>query len=82
LDHVLELACDTKELQRRILHRAKKEGRADDTPAVVAERLATYFTQTAPLLDYYRQRGLLRSIDGMQSPDAVFEDVCEAMKVT
>ncbi len=80
LDHVVELACDDEELQRRILHRAKKEGRADDTPAVVAERLATYFKQTEPLLDHYRQRGLLRSIDGMQSPDAVFEDICEAMK--
>src|SRR6266853_2011678 len=39
--------------------------RADDRPEAVATRLAAYRNQTAPILPYYRDRGILRSIDGM-----------------
>ena len=46
--------------------------RADDAPAVVRERLRVYHEKTAPLVRYYDQRGLLSTIDGEQSPDAVF----------
>jgi len=38
--------------------------RTDDTEAVVSKRLAVYMEQTAPLIAYYRQRGLLREVDG------------------
>jgi adenylate kinase len=46
--------------------------REDDRPAVVRERLRVYREKTAPLVDYYRQRGLLRSVDGEQEPETVF----------
>src|SRR5262249_10080080 len=39
--------------------------RADDRPEAVATRLAAYRNQTAPILPYYRDRGILRSVDGM-----------------
>ncbi len=45
--------------------------RADDRPEAVLRRLKVYDQQTAPLADYYRQRGLLREIDGQQPPDEV-----------
>jgi adenylate kinase len=45
--------------------------REDDQPAVVAKRLAVYREQTLPLLDFYAQRGVLRSIDGNRSPREV-----------
>lgn len=45
--------------------------RPDDRPEAVAIRLKVYDEQTAPLLDHYRQRGLLRSIDASGSPDDV-----------
>jgi adenylate kinase len=45
--------------------------RDDDQQAVVAKRLAVYREQTMPLLDFYAQRGLLRSIDGNRSPREV-----------
>jgi adenylate kinase len=45
--------------------------RADDRPETVKERLAAYRQQTAPILPYYRAKGLLRSVDGMADPDQV-----------
>jgi adenylate kinase len=45
--------------------------RPDDLPEAVATRLEVYARQTAPLLDFYRQRGLLRAIDAAGSPEAV-----------
>ncbi len=41
--------------------------RPDDVPATVRRRLQVYFEQTAPLLDYYRQQGVLREVDGERS---------------
>lgn len=74
LDAVLELKVDEEELIRRLLGRAQGANapRADDTPEAIPKRLEVYRAQTAPLLDYYRQRGLLREIDGTGSPDEVF----------
>ena len=45
--------------------------RADDRPEAVKTRLAAYRNQTAPILPYYRARGILRSVDGMAEIDEV-----------
>jgi adenylate kinase len=49
--------------------------RADDRPETVRARLAVYRDQTAPILPYYRAKGLLRSIDGMAPPDEVTREI-------
>ncbi len=49
--------------------------RADDTPEAVPNRLAVYHRQTAPVLAYYRERGLLRSMDGTRGSAAVAQDI-------
>ena len=72
LDVVLELQCDEAELSRRLLERAKLEGRADDTPDTIANRHRTYREQTTPLLAYYNERGVLRSVNGIQTREEVF----------
>lgn len=54
--------------------------RADDKAETVRERLAAYHAQTAPLLPYYRKRGVLRSVDGMADIDAVTAQMEEAVK--
>ena len=53
----------------------RSEGRSDDNPETVRERLRVYHRETEPLADYYEERGLLRRVDGAQSPDAVHDDV-------
>jgi len=55
------------------------EQRPDDTLEVVSERLATYDAKTAPLIDYYRQTGLLVTIDGLKPIDEVSADVLRAI---
>jgi adenylate kinase len=46
--------------------------RDDDTVETVSNRLAVYERNTAPLIEYYRERGLLRPVDGNQPVDDVF----------
>ena len=71
LDAVVELTVDTDEVVQRLLARAADQGRADDTEPVVRERMRIYAEETAPLAAVYRQRGLLREVDGMGDVDDV-----------
>lgn len=75
LDRVLELRVPPDILKERLLKRAELERRGDDTFATILARLQIYETQTAPLLDYYRERNLLTTIDGTGSPEQVFETI-------
>lgn len=53
--------------------------RPDDNPETVRSRLAAYHAQTAPLLPYYAERGILRSVDGMAPIDAVTAQIEAAL---
>lgn len=79
LDIVVELKADRAELERRMLYRASVERRTDDTPETIAKRIDVYCRQTAPLLDYYQERGILVTIDAMRSPDEVFAGIKSAL---
>jgi adenylate kinase len=49
--------------------------RDDDRPEVIANRLAQYKSKTEPLIGYYEERGILRPVDGGESPDEVEEKI-------
>lgn len=53
--------------------------RDDDNEATVRNRLAVYNQQTEPLIAYYDAQGVLARIDGEKTPDAVYEDIREAI---
>ena len=55
--------------------------RKDDKAELVAKRLESYYEQTAPLLPFYKDKGLLKSVDGMASMDAVQMEVLMALGV-
>ena len=80
LDAVLELTVDTDEVVQRLLRRAEIDGRPDDTEDVIRHRLNVYVQETAPLSAVYRERGLLRRVDGMGEMDAVFERLQGALR--
>lgn len=79
LEHVLELTVDTEEVVARLLKRAETDGRSDDTEDVIRTRQQVYADQTAPLLDVYRERGLLVQVDGTGEVDEVTERVLAAL---
>jgi adenylate kinase len=56
---VIYLTAPEEELVSRLLDRAQRDGRADDTIDVIRHRLAVFARETAPLVDYYRERGIL-----------------------
>jgi adenylate kinase len=73
IDLVLELKVDDAILLSRVEARIKAGGilRSDDTPETLAHRLGVYYRNTAPLIDYYRGQGKLKTINGMAPVDEV-----------
>ena len=53
--------------------------RKDDNPETVQSRLDVYTMQTAPLIAYYKQKGLLFNVDGNKMSQYVFEEVCKKL---
>lgn len=76
---VIYLDVPRAELMRRILVRARAQGRADDNEQTVTNRLHVFEQATRPLVDYYRERGLLTVIDADQDADAVTEAIVSAL---
>ncbi|MBW8852239.1 MAG: adenylate kinase [Xanthomonadales bacterium] len=81
IEHAVQLDVDTELLVERIAGRAREQGRQDDTPEAVRNRLAVYNDVTAPVVDFYRQRGLLKVVDGEGTMDDVFNRIVEAISV-
>jgi adenylate kinase len=73
LDGVIEIRVDEAALFARIENRAAETGgaRSDDNVDTLRKRLAVYHENTAPLLPYYRDKGVLKSVDGMATIDDV-----------
>jgi adenylate kinase len=64
VDRVLLIDVPEDELVRRMLGRAAQEGRSDDTPDTIRQRLAVFREQTAPLIAHYRVQGVMVAIPG------------------
>lgn len=79
LDAVVVLTVNSEELIARLLQRAKTEGRADDTEEVIRRRQEVYAEQTEPLIDVYRERGLLIEVDGLGEINEVTERVLSSL---
>ncbi|MCP3467877.1 MULTISPECIES: adenylate kinase [unclassified Bradyrhizobium] len=85
LDAVLELEVNEDVLLVRIKGRAAEaasqgqSARSDDNPETFRTRLKAYRAQTAPVAEYYRSRGLLAAVDGLQPIDAVTEELTKAL---
>jgi len=80
LDVAVQLEVPTELLVERIAGRAAAEGRADDSPEAVRTRLEVYNSQTAPVVEFYRQRGKLGVVDGVGTLDEVFARIIEVLQ--
>lgn len=72
---VVHMRLDDEEIVQRLLAR----GRADDNEPVIRNRLEVYRAETAPLIEFYDARGLLRTIDAFGTMDEVFARIDAAL---
>jgi len=80
LSVVFEFQLPEEVCVERLQRRAEEEGRHDDTPEAIRTRLGIYFEQTAPLVEYYRTRGILVSVHANRPVDEVFEEIQQALE--
>lgn len=75
IDHAVLIEVPRQELTDRMLRRSRGP---DDTPEVIARRIDDYATKTAPLIDFYAGRGLLRRVDGVGGMDEVYDRIARS----
>ena len=80
LDAVLVLTADDDAVAERLLGRAAVQGRVDDTEEVIRHRIALYHQTTQPLIDIYRERGILVEVNGMGTIEEVAVNIAEALE--
>jgi adenylate kinase len=80
-DVALHLQASDAELMRRLLARAALEHRSDDTADIIAQRFAVYHEVTSPILSWYRDRGILVTVDAMRSAREVGREILTALEV-
>jgi len=73
IDQAILIDIDDEQIIKRIAKRALEEGRADDTEETVRNRLRVYAEQTAPVADFYTERGLLTKVLGEGSRNEIFQ---------
>jgi len=76
---VVQLVADRDEIVERLRRRAVEQGRSDDTEDAIRHRQDVYLAETAPLIESYRQRGLVVEVDGLGTIDEVGRRIDEAL---
>jgi adenylate kinase len=76
---LISLVVPEEESVRRLLHRGASSGRSDDNEAVIRNRLREYNEKTLPVLQFFKDRGLYREVDGTRSIDEVRRRVDEIL---
>jgi len=80
LSVVLEFQLPEEVSIERLTLRAQEEGRADDTPESIRNRLRLYHEQTEPLIEHYRARGNLVGVPANRPIEEVFEEIQRALE--
>jgi adenylate kinase len=81
LDAILFFDVSDEVGMDRALKRAELEGRSDDTPEVIAKRLAVYHEKTEPIVEHYRVTGKLVPLHADRTIDEVWSEIDEALQV-
>ena len=81
LDEVLQINVDTELVVKRIARRAAEEDRSDDTEEVVRNRLRVYAKLSAPVVDYYTDKGVLSVVLGEGTAEEVFQHILGVLQM-
>jgi len=80
-DEAIHIDIDPELIIERIAKRAKEEGRSDDTEETVRNRLRVYEEQTAPVADYYAERGLLTRVLGEGTIEEILQRILSVLNL-
>lgn len=75
IDKVLFIRVSEREALRRLSLRNGEETRLDDTTQAIKKRIELFYKLTRPVLDYYRERGVLVEVDGERSIEEIHKDI-------
>jgi adenylate kinase len=81
VDEAVQIDVATEEVIERIARRAAEEGRSDDSETVVRNRMHVYEEQTAPVVDYYADRGILSRVLGQGGIEDVFHRILGVLQM-
>lgn len=81
VEEALQIDVDEEQVVTRIAKRAALEGRSDDTEETVRNRLRIYAEQTAPVVDFYAQKGILSRVLGDGSIEEVFQRIRGVLQI-
>jgi len=81
IEEALHIDVDPEQIIKRIAKRAKEEGRSDDTEKTVRNRMRVYAEQTAPVADYYEERGLLTRVLGDGDKDEILQRILSVLNI-
>lgn len=76
---MLDLEVPEEELMVRLIKRGKDSGRADDNEETIKKRLHVYHSQTAPLIDWYKNEKKYQHVNGLGTMEGIFAEICEAV---
>ena len=76
---MVDLEVPEDELMVRLIKRGKDSGRADDNEETIKKRLHVYHSQTAPLIDWYKNEKKYQHINGLGTMEGIFAEICEAI---
>ena len=76
---MVDLDVPEEELMVRLIKRGKDSGRADDNQETITKRLHVYHSQTAPLIDWYKNEKKYQHINGLGTMEGIFAEICEAV---
>ena len=76
---MVDLEVPEDELMVRLIKRGKDSGRADDNEETIKKRLHVYHSQTAPLIDWYKNEKKYQHINGLGTMEGIYAEICEAI---
>ncbi|MDX9920314.1 MAG: adenylate kinase [Paludibacter sp.] len=80
IDFFLNIEVEKRELIARLLKRGETSGRSDDNLETIQKRLEVYEVKTAPVNDFYKQKGKLQPINGMGTVEEIFDRVSAVLE--
>jgi adenylate kinase len=80
-DEAIHIDIDAEQIIKRIARRAEEEGRSDDTEETVRNRMRVYAEQTAPVADYYAERGILTRVLGNGDKEEILQRILSVLNL-